>query len=151
MPPTPVPDHDEQAALAASELRNVISRLARKLRQPDGLGALSGAQKNVLSLLERGGPENISELARREGVRPQSMGATVASLEEAGLVQRQPSSEDRRKTLLSLTPRAHELYANGRAFRQDWLKNALGQELGSEELALIRQAVTLLSRITPTD
>lgn len=151
MPSTAPQEHDEQAALAATELRNLISRLVRKLRQPDGLGALSGAQKNVLALLERGGPESISELARHEGVRPQSMGATVASLEDAGLVERQPSPEDRRKTLLSLTPQAHELYATGRAFRQDWLKTALSRELGPEELDLVRQAVTVLSRITPTD
>ena len=32
------------------------------------------------------GPATVTSLARAEGVRPQSMGATVAALQEAGLV-----------------------------------------------------------------
>ena len=89
----------------------------------------------------------MSDLARAEGVRPQSMGATVAALEEAGLVRREPDPADRRKSSISLSEVAREQIAAKRLVRQDWLQRALSRELSPGELERVSEALVLLSRI----
>ena len=140
-----------QAATVAAELRAVLGRLNRRLRQQADFGDLTRSQLNALSRLEREGPATVSGLARAEGVRPQSMGATVAALEEAGLVRRDQDPTDGRKTLLSLTAAAREAVATSRSVRQDWLQRALTRELAPAELGRLGETLALLSRIADSD
>ena len=63
----------------ASELRVLLGKLNRRLRTEGASSDLAWPQKMVLAHLEKGGPATVSALARMEGVRPQSMSATVAS------------------------------------------------------------------------
>ncbi len=129
------------------DLRGVLGRLNRRLRQQADVGDLTRSQLNVISHLERKGPTTVSDLARAEGMRPQSMGATVAALEDAGFLRRDPHPADRRKTAISLTDSAREQIAASRLVRQDWLQRALSRELTDEELEQVHRAVGLLSRI----
>ena len=62
----------------------------RRLRQLRPDGELTLSQTSALVRLDRDGPATSSELAAREGIRPQSMGAIVAALCERGLVARDP-------------------------------------------------------------
>ena len=66
----------------ASELRIVLGKLKRRLREHANKGDMSLSQMAVLGYLDREGPSTVTTLARAEGVRSQSMGATVAALEE---------------------------------------------------------------------
>jgi DNA-binding MarR family transcriptional regulator len=131
----------------AAELRGVLGRLNRRLRQQADVGDLTRSQLNLISRLEREGPATVSDLARAEGVRPQSMGATVAALEEAGYLRRDPDPADRRKASISLSDAAREQIAASRLVRQDWLQRALSRELTREELERVHEAIALLSRI----
>lgn len=140
-----------QAATVAAELRGVLGRLNRRLRQQADFGDLTRSQLNVLSRLDREGPGTVSDLARAEGVRPQSMGATVASLEEAWLVRRDPDPADGRKTVISLTAAAREAVATNRSLRQDWLQRVLERELAPAELDRVREAIAMLARVAETD
>ena len=97
------------AARAASDIRTVFGRLRRRLREVAGLGDLTPSQTSVLSRLERGVPASASDLATLERVRPQSMAATLAAIQEHGLIQRQPDPADRRVHQLSLTPAGDKL------------------------------------------
>ena len=85
----------DRAADMASELRIVLGKLKRRLREHANKGDMSLSQMAVLGYLDREGPATVTTLARAEGVRSQSMGATVAALEEAGLVSR--CAESRRR------------------------------------------------------
>lgn len=136
-----------QPAAIAADLRAFLGQLNRRLRQQADLGDLTRSQLNVLSRLDREGPATVSDLARAEGVRPQSMGATVAALEEAGLVRRDPDPDDRRKSPISLSDAAREQIATDRLIRQDWLQHALSREFSDAELERVREALGLLSRI----
>ena len=49
-----------------------------------------------------------ADLARAEFVKPQSMGTTLADLEQAGLVQRRPHPTDGRQVLFALTAEGME-------------------------------------------
>ena len=77
----------DQAAVAA-QLRAVTVALIRRLRSTASPGDLTWSQESALLRLETGGPQTISQLARAEGTRSQSMGTIVASLEAQGFADR---------------------------------------------------------------
>ena len=94
------------AALAsklAAELRTTLGHLKRKLRQHGGRHDLTPSQIAVILRLEKDGSATVSSLARAEGMRPQSMSAVIAPLEEMGFVAGAADPNDGRKTLMSLT------------------------------------------------
>src|ERR1700704_986950 len=118
-----------RASALAGELRILIGKLKRRLREQAHLGDLTWSQMSVLSRLEREGPATVTTLARAEGVRPQSMGATVSVLEAAGLVSGAPDPADGRQTILSVTAACREWIKADRAARQDWLLGAIQTRL----------------------
>ncbi|MHB1283684.1 MAG: MarR family winged helix-turn-helix transcriptional regulator, partial [Metallibacterium scheffleri] len=105
----------------AAALRVVVGQLGRRLREQAHPGAVTWSQMSVLGRLERDGPATVSSLARAEGVRPQSMGATISVLLEAGLVRGAADPADGRQTILSLTPACREMIKTSRAAPEDWL------------------------------
>jgi DNA-binding MarR family transcriptional regulator len=136
---------DETAV--AGDLRVVLGRLMRRLREQGSVGDLTRSQTAVLIRLERDGPATMSALARAEGVRPQSMGAIVSVLESAGLVSGAPDPRDGRKTLLSLTDGAREQFRTGRLAREDWLLSAIRTQLAPAEREQLGVCVALLKRL----
>jgi DNA-binding MarR family transcriptional regulator len=132
---------------AAGELRVVISRLSRRLREESHLGDFTWSQVKVIQRLDRDGPATVTALAQAEGIRPQSMGATIAVLREAGLVEGTPDPNDGRQTVLSLTQKCREAVASGRAAKQDWLVRAIASRLAPAEQARLADAVGLLERL----
>jgi DNA-binding MarR family transcriptional regulator len=136
-----------QLTALAGELRAVVAKLKRRLREQADAGDFTNAQKSVLLRLERDGPATVSMLARAEGVRPQSMRTTVAALEAAGVVSGRPDPEDGRQTFMSLTPSFLKAVKIGRAARQDWLFRALQAQLAPGEHEQLATAVTLLHRL----
>ena len=141
-------DPEAARALAvAAELRAVVSRLTRRLREQAEAGDLTSSQKSVLLHLEREGKATVTVLARALDMRPQSMGAIVSTLEVAGLVDGAPDPADGRQTLLSLTEACREMIAAGRAARQDWLFRAILKNLDRREQEQLADAVELLKRL----
>src|SRR5678815_2125136 len=65
---------------------------------------LSPAQCHVLHLLEPGHPIAMGELAETLSCDKSNVTGLVDRLESKGLIQRQPSAEDRRLKVLNLTP-----------------------------------------------
>jgi DNA-binding MarR family transcriptional regulator len=131
----------------ASELRVLIGRLRRRLREGAQVGDFTPSQVSVVTFLEREGPATVTTLAKAEGVRPQSMGANVAVLEAAGYITGEPDPNDGRQTLLTLTPAARVEIATGRAAREDWLYRAVTTNLDDSEQRQLASAIELLKRI----
>jgi DNA-binding MarR family transcriptional regulator len=136
-----------QLTALAGELRVVVAKLSRRLREQAHSGDFTNAQKSVLLRLERNGPATVSMLARAEGVRPQSMRITVSALETAGVVSGKPDPKDGRQTFLSLTPAFLKIVKAGRAVREDWLFRALQAQLAPREHEQLVAAVKLLNRL----
>lgn len=130
----------------AVELHGVIGQLKRRLREQATIGDFTSSQTAVLRRLDRG-PATVTALANAEGVRPQSMGATVSVLEAAGLVAGAPDPVDGRRTILSLTPVCRKMMKDGRATREDWLFRAIQKSLSTEEQAQLALAIELLKRL----
>jgi DNA-binding MarR family transcriptional regulator len=143
------PDASQSARTSAlaTEIRAVVGKLKRRLREQAGVGDLTQSQISVLLRLEREGPATTSGLARLEGMRPQSMGTVIAPLQAAGLVSGAPDPADGRQTILSLTDACRKWVAEARAARQDWLTRALQARLSPEEQDRLAEAVELLKRL----
>jgi DNA-binding MarR family transcriptional regulator len=133
--------------MLAAEVRAVCGKLKRRLREYGGGSDLTPSQVSVLVRLEKDGSATVSNLARAEGMRPQSMSAVVTPLQEAGLVSGAPDPGDGRQTLMSLTPQCMKWLQDGRAARQDWLTTTISQKLSAHEQEKLQAALELLTRI----
>lgn len=137
----------KRASALAQDLRALLGKLKRRLREQAHVGDLTPSQVSVLLRLEKNGPATASSLARAEGIRPQSMAPIVAVLESAGLVSGAPDPTDGRQTLLSLTDACRQWVEKGRAARQDWLVRTLQARLSPREQDELAKAVELLRRL----
>src|ERR1035438_8470335 len=147
--PKTLPDTDTAlASKLAAELRTTFGQLKRKLRQHGGLNDFTSSQIAVILRLERDGPATVSSLARAEGMRPQSMSAVIAPLEEMGFVAGGGDPSDGRNTLMSLTKACKKRIEDGRAARQDWMTQAIQQKLSPQEQKKLSSAIHLLAKIT---
>ena len=131
----------------AEDLRLLIGKLKRRLREQGHHGDLTPSQVSVLLRLEKDGPATVSSLARSEGMRPQSMSSAIAPLEAAALVRGAPDPEDGRQTILSLTDTCREWLRVGRTARQDWLARTIMARLSAQEQDELASAVALLKRL----
>jgi DNA-binding MarR family transcriptional regulator len=147
MSTTPDTHSTLRAAALAQDLRALVGKLRRRLREQAHGGDLTPSQVSLLLRLEKNGPATASALARAEGVRPQSMATVVAALEAAGWVSGAPHPTDGRQTLLSLTDACRKWVEEGRAARQDWLTRSLQAHLSPQEQDKLAEAVELLARL----
>lgn len=141
------PARPDFAANLAVQLHDVVGKLRRRMREQADAGDLPPSQVTVLRRLEREGPVTVGALARAAGIRSQSMGATVAALQAAGLVTGAPDPADGRQTLLSLTPACRKWMRQTRAAKQDWLLRAIDAELSTREQQELARALALLHRV----
>jgi DNA-binding MarR family transcriptional regulator len=142
---------DAHVMALAGELRVVVGQLRRRLREQASFGDLTWSQTSVLSRLERDGPATVTSLAKAEGMRPQSMGATVSALEAAGLVSGSPDPQDGRQTILSLTAACREWIKASRAAKEDWLFQVIQSKLSLQEQGELAKGVELLKRLAEGD
>ena len=131
----------------AGDLRVLLGKFKRRLRDQAQLGDLTWSQVSVLSRLAREGPATVSTLARAEGMRPQSMGANVAALEAAGHLTRSPDPDDGRQAILSLSDACRAWIEAGRVAREDWLFRAIETKLAPDEQEDLARALRLLDRL----
>jgi len=135
------------ASTLAAEVRSVCGKLTRRLREHGGRSDLTPSQVTVILHLEKAGSATVSSLARVEGMRPQSMSSVMTPLQESGLVRGVPDPNDRRQTLMSLTPKCLKLLKGGRAAKQDWLTATLSQKLSVSEQKALLTALQLIKRL----
>jgi DNA-binding MarR family transcriptional regulator len=136
-----------RSELAADELRQVIGALTRRLRAESAGHQLSPSELAVLRRLQELGPSTTAALARAELVKPQSMGATLAALEEGGFVERTPDASDARCRNVSITAEGQRILAEGRAARQNWLARAIAEKLDGEQQRTLLAALELLRKV----
>jgi DNA-binding MarR family transcriptional regulator len=147
MPDSP-PDVAGSAVRSAQELRSLFSRLRRRLREVAATDELSPSQVAALGRLGKDGPASASALAVAERVRPQSMAATLAALDQQGLIRRDPDPDDGRRQLVTLTDRGRERVEGNRSAGAEWLVRAMHERFTEDERRTVLEAVALLDRVT---
>ena len=132
----------------ATELVLALGLLIRRLRSavPSESHELSWTQMGVIRRLDNGGPATTADLARAEGVKPQSMGATVAALEEMGIVERKPHPTDGRQMNIALTAKGAMMRKNTRIAKRTVLAQAI-EKLNAEEQKKLPAVTELLKRL----
>jgi DNA-binding MarR family transcriptional regulator len=138
---------DRSAGQASLAVRVAFSRLTRRMREVATGEELSPSQASVLARLAKGEAGTASALAVVEGVRPQSMAATVSALEQLGLVRRTPDPTDGRRQLVTLTPAGRDRDEGNREARQEWLTRALRDRLTERERQTVIAAMALIQRV----
>ena len=131
----------------AGRLRVAVGAFKRRVREASAAGELSGPQLTALSRLDRQGRMTTAELARREQISPQAMGATVASLEDLGLVARSADPADGRRSILSLTPEGLAAIRSGRNALVDRITVVLEESFTVEETEVLNAAAPLIQRL----
>ncbi|MFL5891286.1 MAG: MarR family winged helix-turn-helix transcriptional regulator [Solirubrobacterales bacterium] len=126
----------------AAQLRLVITRTARRLRQEAGTD-LGPSQTSALATIDRHGPLTPSELARLERIQRPSATRIVARLEEASLVERVADPSDGRSFTVSATTEGHALMKKLRSRKNAYLARRL-RGLDSDDLATLDRAASLL-------
>ena len=137
-----------EAALEAAidDLAHGFALLVRRIRAAAANLELSMSESAVLGRLEKDGPATTADLARAESVKPQSMGTTVASLEEMGLVERRPHPTDGRQALLALTEKGAQTRQNMRKAKRTWLAQAIAKLDEHDQKALF-EAGEIIKRL----
>jgi DNA-binding MarR family transcriptional regulator len=140
-PNTPIPPES-----AVAELSLAIGQLVRRLRVEANPGELTWSQIATLARLDNAGAMTTADLARSEFVKPQSMGTTLADLEQAGLVQRRPHPTDGRQVLFALTAEGTEARRQRNLAKREWLLAAMARLDPAEQQTLL-VAAALIKRL----
>ncbi|HMH66615.1 MAG TPA: MarR family transcriptional regulator [Pinirhizobacter sp.] len=130
---------------ASLELLLAHGQLSRRLRTESATHELSWTQLAVMARLATEGPSTIADLARAEMVRPQSMGGTVAFLEELGLVGRQAHPTDGRQYLVNLTEAGIETRTIAASVKRAWLNKAMAALSPGEQEILVKASALIRS------
>jgi DNA-binding MarR family transcriptional regulator len=139
---------DPQIDEVAGALHASVRLLVQRIRQTQAVeGDLTSPETSALARLDRTGPTTAAEMARLERISPQSMGATVAALEERGLVRRAPDPADGRRSILSLSAEGRALLQLRRSARSELLSEALESAFTPAEIKQLRTAAPLIERL----
>jgi DNA-binding MarR family transcriptional regulator len=109
------------------ELSHAVGLLVRRVRATAVAEGLSMTESIVVSRLYKDGPTTTAELARLEGMRPQSMRTTVSALETLGIIERKAHPTDGRQVFIALTRHGAELRRTAKVTKRTWLAQAVAQ------------------------
>jgi len=132
------------------DFTQAVGLLVRRVRAAAASHELSLTESAVMRRLDKDGPATTAELARAEGMKPQSMGATVAALEERGLVERRRHPTDGRQLNLQLTAKGAAVRKSVRDAKRTWLAQAVAQ-LDKKEQDTLFAAGEIIKRLAESD
>ena len=131
---------------SVTELTQSIGMIVRHIRAASASHELSLTEASVMARLDRDGPATTADLARAERIKPQSMGTTIAALEELGMVERKPHPTDGRQFRIALTARGLAVRNSTKDAKRTWLAQAITQ-LNDEERETLFKAGAILKRL----
>lgn len=131
---------------AVTELTQAIGLLVRRMRAAGASHELSLTESAVMARLARNGPATTADLARAESMKPQSMGTTIAALEEMGMVERKPHPTDGRQMNIELTAKGMEVRKSAKDAKRNWLAQIITQ-LDRQEQETLFAAGEIIKRL----
>lgn len=127
-----------------------VGLLIRRVRTASSNHELSLTEASVMARLSNDGPATTADLARAEGMKPQSMGSTIAALEEMGMVERKPHPADGRQVNIVLTVKGEAARKNAKDARRNWMTQAIAQ-LDRQERETLFAAGRIIKRLVEHD
>jgi DNA-binding MarR family transcriptional regulator len=132
--------------IAVVDFTQAIGLLVRRVRAASASHELSLTESAVMTRLAKEGPATTADLARAEGMKPQSMGATVAALETLGLVERKPHPTDGRQMNIELTAKGAAVRKSARDAKRTWVAQAIAK-LDEQERETLFAAGEIIKRL----
>ena len=128
-----------------ARLRIAVARLNRQLRQQSG-SSLPLTLQSALVTIEKRGPLSLGDLAAVEQIAPATVTKIVTKLLDQGLISRTTDPDDRRVSLVELTPAGATQLAESRSRRNAFLATQL--EAGdSPDADSLRTTAEVLERL----
>jgi len=140
--------NDNKEIQFASDLRNAITRLIKKLRKESPTGSqLSLTERSTMALLYQNKEMLPSELAAAEMITNQSMSQVLNHLFELDYIIRTASTTDKRKVNISLSVHGESTLLQFRHERDEWLANAITKACTPEEQEMLKQVIKPLNKL----
>ena len=131
----------DDAALS-DHLMVLFAQMSRAVSREGG--QLTKAEYAVVSVLDQGAPQRVSDLAGADGCDASTVSRRVAALADRDLVLRTPDPDDGRAHLMALTDRGRAVLHAERRRRADLVTDALTGWSASDRADLTR----LLARLS---
>ena len=145
--PRSIPDAPDLATEVADLLHQVNHNIRRQAMADAGPSGVTGSQMRAMrTLIRRGDPMWMSELADALGIVRRSATSVIDGLEQLGLVRRAEDPTDRRAVGVQLTEAGRKMMAEARRRR----RSAAGQVLGSLSETDLTTLRSLLRRVDGT-
>ena len=139
----------------SSLLRKLHHEIRRRLLEELQAQGYHDISQGHIYVFQRPGPDGCRpiELARRTIVTKQTMNHLLSGLELSGYLRRVPDPDDRRGTIVRLTPRGRKLttliHATASAIQQEWAQQ-LGPARMQELIALLTDVDAIASQRGPS-
>jgi DNA-binding MarR family transcriptional regulator len=149
----PVPTRADHTKLVADcyEAAQKVFAIMGRASDPAWLSLdLTMGQFKAMMTLSTYGPQPVGELGRRLGLSEPATSLLVDKLESRSLAVRERDSQDRRRSIVTLTPAAVTLTASLREGREAHVEQWLGA-LETEELRGLREGFRGLLRVAESD
>jgi DNA-binding MarR family transcriptional regulator len=132
----------------ASRLRMSITRLVKVIRSEVRHDeVLSLTERSTLSMVCQYSEILPSELAAKEKVTSQSMSQIIRKLELNGYIEKTPSTEDKRKVIISITSKGKEFIELKRNKSHEWLEKAISEKTSEADKKILLSAITILTKL----
>src|SRR6202051_1732664 len=132
--------------IAVIDLMQSIGLLVRRARAAASSHELSLTEASFRGRLAKDGPATTADLARAEGMKPQSMGTAIAALEEMGMVERKPHPTDGRQVNIDLTAKGAAVRKSAKDAKRTCLAQAI-TELDEREREALFKAAEIIKRL----
>ena len=127
-----------------------IGMLLRRVRAAAASHELSWTESGVLKRLAIAGPATTADLARAQGMRPQSMRTILASLEKMGMVRRRPHATDGRQINIELTARGAAAQKSAGDAKRTWIEQTIAK-LDEQDRQTLFAAGRIIKRLAESD
>lgn len=141
----------EVSIQADTELADLVEQLIGELwwRVNSELPSeLSRTSASILKNLREQGPQRVTVLAVREQVAQPTMSVIIKRLGTRGLVERRVDPDDRRATLVAITPLGLDTLDQRAQLRSRWFANRLAGLEGEERRAVAAAVAKLVETFT---
>jgi DNA-binding MarR family transcriptional regulator len=80
-------------------------------------------------------------------VKPQSMSELLIRLQSLDIIEKTPSTVDKRKSLISLTDKGRQIVEQTRYERDEWLTQAIDSTLSEVEKKTLKDALAVITKV----
>ncbi len=102
-------DMNTRGGFLISQIKQIGNRVFEKILVRENISEFNGAQGKILYVLWQRDGISIVELSEAVGLANTTLTSMLDRMSDAGLIQRVPDEQDRRKNLIVLTDKARSL------------------------------------------